>query len=142
MSDPDPTSPAAYGHWVREHVRFSDTDLVGHVNNVSFASYVETGRVAFVGHCFASVGGPGMVTLRRLEIDYRSELHYPAELDVGSRLLAIGRTSFTVGTGVFVGDRCAATAAAVMVAVGPDGAVPLTGPTRSALEAALPASEA
>lgn len=138
MSTPDPTARTTYGHWVRDRVRFSDTDLVGHVNNVSFAAYAESGRVDFLGACFAALDQRVPVTLRRIEIDYRSELHYPAELDIGSRLLSIGRTSFTVGTGIFAGERCAATAEAVMVAVGPDGAVPLTDEVRRVLEAELP----
>jgi acyl-CoA thioester hydrolase len=30
------------------HVRFSDTDAMGHVNNAKFFSYMEQGRVAYV----------------------------------------------------------------------------------------------
>jgi acyl-CoA thioester hydrolase len=135
MSEPDLTDAATYDHWVAEQVRFSDTDLVGHVNNVAIAAYVESGRVDFVGRL---LGNSQQRTLRRVEIDYRSELHYPARLDVGSCLLAIGRTSLTLGTGVFTGERCAATARAVLVAVGPDGPVPLSDDARRVLEPRLP----
>ncbi len=139
MSEPDLTDAGTYRHWVTEQVRFSDTDLVGHVNNVAIAAYVESGRVAFAGSLLAAAGQRTGMTLRRVEIDYLSELHYPAELVVGSCLLAIGRTSLTVGTGVFAGERCAATARAVLVAVGPDGPVPLAAEARRVLEARLPA---
>jgi acyl-CoA thioester hydrolase len=134
MSEPDLTDPDVYDHWVAEQVRFSDTDLVGHVNNVAIAAYVESGRVAFAGGLLAAAEVQVGLTLRRVEIDYRSELHYPAQLDVGSCLLAIGRTSLTVGTGVFVAGRCAATARGVLVAVGPDGPVPLPDEARRILE--------
>jgi acyl-CoA thioester hydrolase len=137
MSEPDLTDAGIYDHWVGEQVRFSDTDLVGHVNNVAIAAYVETGRVAFAGGLLAAAALRVGLTLRRVEIDYRSELHYPAQLDVGSCLLAIGRTSLTVGTGVFVDGRCAATARGVLVAVGPDGPVPLPDEARRVLEPRL-----
>ena len=139
MTEPDLTDAGTYDHWVIEQVRFSDTDLVGHVNNVAIAAYVESGRVAYAGSLLAAAEQRTGLTLRRVEIDYRSELHYPARLDVGSCLLAIGRTSLTVGTGVFTDGRCAATARAVLVAVGPDGPVPLTDDIRRVLEPRLPA---
>lgn len=142
MDEPDLTTPSAYQHWVTEHVRFSDTDLVGHVNNVAIAAFVESGRVAYAGQLLASTRAGHGLTLRRVEIDYLRELHYPATLQVGSRLLAIGRTSLTVGTGVFADARCVATARAVLVAVGPDGSVPLADEARHVLEAELPVAGA
>lgn len=138
MDEPDLTARSTFGHWVTEHVRFSDTDLVGHVNNVAIAAFVESGRVAFAGRLLAAAGAAHGLTLRRVEIDYRSELHYPAELAVGTRLLAVGRTSLTVGTGVFAGQRSVATARGVLVAVDTHGAVPLADETRRALTAQLP----
>jgi acyl-CoA thioester hydrolase len=38
----------SFTHWCSEHVRWSNTDLVGHVNNLSFAAYCETGRAMFL----------------------------------------------------------------------------------------------
>lgn len=139
MSDLDLTAAATYDHWVDEVVRFSDTDLVGHVNNVAIAAYVESGRVAFASGLLQPVhDAGGLVTLRRVELDYLAELHYPAALRIGSRLLAIGRTSLTVGTGVFEGRRCVATSRGVLVALGADGPEPLSDDIRRELEAALP----
>jgi acyl-CoA thioester hydrolase len=127
------TDPACYEHWMDEQVRFCDTDLVGHVNNVAFAAYVESGRVAYAWQLLADAGLDAGLTLRHLEIDYLQELHYPARLRVGSCLLAVGHTSLTVGTGVFAEERCVATGRSVLVAVGPDGAVPLGERTRATL---------
>lgn len=140
MDDIDLASVSAYAHWVDERVRFSDTDLVGHVNNVAIAAYVESGRVAFASGLMRTVHETGfVVTLRRVEVDYLAELHYPADLRVGSRLLALGRTSLTVGTGVFDGQRCIATSRGVLVALGADGPAPISGEARRELEAALQA---
>lgn len=140
MADIDLTAAAGFAHWIDERVRFSDTDLVGHVNNVAIASYVESGRVAFASGLLRPAHGAGVaMTLRRVEIDYLAELHYPAALRVGSRLLALGRTSLTVGTAVFDGRRCVATSRGVLVALGPDGPAPIGGEVRRDLEGELPA---
>jgi acyl-CoA thioester hydrolase len=140
VTEPDLTDPMRYDHWVDERVRFSDTDAVGHVNNVAFAAYVESGRVAYAFDLASRVGDVGLTSmvLRRLEVDFVSEAHYPADLRVGSRLLHVGRTSLVIGTGVFVGDRCVATARNVLVVVGPDGPAPIPDVARPTLEAELP----
>lgn len=139
MTEPEPTDPARYVHWMDEHVRFSDTDAVGHVNNVALAAYVESGRVGFAFDLAARVGDAGLtaMVLRRLEVDFLSEAHYPADVRVGSRLLHVGRTSLVVGTGVFVGDRCVCTARSVLVVVGDDGPAPIPDGARPLLDEEL-----
>jgi acyl-CoA thioester hydrolase len=138
MNEPAPTDPAAYGHWVDERVRFCDTDAMGHVNNVSVAAQIESGRVAYSFDLLARLDtGDRNIILRRLEVDYLSEVRYPSELRVGSRLSAVGRTSFTVDTGVFRDGTCVATGRSVLVVLGPDGPTPIEGRGRAALEAEL-----
>ena len=44
-----------------------------------------------------------LVVMRRLELDYRAELHWPAQVDIGSVLLRIGTSSFAIGNGLFHG---------------------------------------
>lgn len=135
--DVDLADPGSYGTWITERVRFSDTDAMGHVNNVAIAAYVESGRVAYgmglAADRSGSGGLPGFI-LARLAIDYRAELHYPGEVRVGSRVVAVGRTSYTVGSGVFDRDRCVATAEGVLVMIGDDGPAPIVGAFRDALE--------
>jgi acyl-CoA thioester hydrolase len=134
----DLTDPACYGHWITERVRFSDTDAMGHANNVALASHVESGRVAYAFDLLERLeAGERSVILRRVEIDFLSEARYPDELDVGSQLLGVGRTSFTVGTGIFTEGRCVATSRGVLVVVGPDGPSPIEEPGRALLEAEL-----
>ncbi|MDX1657852.1 MAG: hotdog domain-containing protein [Nitriliruptorales bacterium] len=139
----DLTDRSTYRFWVRERVRFSDTDLVGHVNNVAVAAYVESGRVDY-GHELARRTDSGMrpMVLGHLAIHYRAELHYPAELEVGAALLAIGTSSITIGNGVFDGDRCVATAESVLVLVGENGSAPIDEHFRTLLEAELAGSSA
>ncbi len=107
-----------YSYWHREKIRFSDTDMIGHVNNVAFAALIESGRVAFT-HSGVVTGMPShlLIVMARIEIDYRAELHWPADIDVGSRLMRIGNSSFAIGNGVFHGALCAATSVTTLVVI-------------------------
>lgn len=129
--------PRSYPHWAVDSVRFSDQDAVGHVNNVAIAAYVETGRVAF-GHQLSVGGDPGSsFILARLVIDYRTQAHYPGAIRVGTRLLRVGRTSFTVGHGVFKDETCIATAECVLVHTSDGAPAPIEGAFRDELERSL-----
>jgi acyl-CoA thioester hydrolase len=116
---PDVTRRETYRVWGVETVRFSDTDAHGHVNNVSFAAYLETGRTVFGRACGLPVGlkHATHMVLARVEIDYRAEVHWPAALELGSAVLRLGRTSITLIQGVFIGDLCVATGREVLVMV-------------------------
>ena len=132
----DPADPATYRFWVDEHVRFSDTDMVGHVNNLAHCAYVETARVAYgldlLTRAQAPITAMGFV---RLEVDFRAQLHYPAQVRVGARATSAGRSSFTIITGTFADERCVATARNVMVHLGADGRpAPLPEVLRAAIE--------
>jgi len=112
------TDPAAYRFFEPERVRFDDLDPVGHANNNAIGVYMESGRVAFHRHIGLNRHAHGRVfVLARTAIDFRAEVHFPAELRVGVRLLRIGRTSWTLGTALFDGQICAATGEAVIVLI-------------------------
>ena len=119
MSDGiDLTDRSIYQHWYQEKLRFSDTDMIGHVNNVAFAALIESGRVNFTrSGVIENMPRDVLVVMRRIELDYRAELHWPAEIDLGSRLLRIGRSSFQIGNGVFHGTLCAATSITTLVVI-------------------------
>ena len=92
--------------------------MIGHVNNVPFAALLESGRPAFShAHVFARVKQSMLVVMARVEIDYRRELHWPARVDVGTRIVAIGRSSYAMGQGVFLGDACVATGRTTLVMI-------------------------
>jgi acyl-CoA thioester hydrolase len=110
--------PGSYRFWATEHVRFADLDLMGHVNNKAFTVYAESGRVAFLGQTglwVADSRRQNMIV--RLELDYLRELHYPSAVRIGVRVLKIGRTSFTLGLGIFGEKDCVAVATTVMVRI-------------------------
>lgn len=132
----------SYALWTQDRVRYGDTDRQGHVNNAVYATYFETGRMSLLPEDYSELVLPGTsMVVARLEIDFHAELFYPGQVDIGTRILAVGRTSFRFGQAVFKGELCAATAVTVSVLV--DGSTrkptPLGPQLRAWLEARLPA---
>ena len=118
MNQLDLTSRSSFSFWHSEKVRFSDTDMIGHVNNVAYAAYMESGRVAYT-HSGVIQGLPPelLLVMARIELDYRAELHWPAEIEIGSRLVRIGKSSFAVASSVFHGETCNATSVTTLVII-------------------------
>ena len=112
----DLTRRDTFDHFPTVPPRFSDQARMGHVNNVSFAAYVEAARTMLIGALLDKFDHPGLdFILARVTIDYRRELHYPGSVDVGGRLIRLGTKSLTSGYGVFSGDTCVATSESVNV---------------------------
>ncbi|MBI3517561.1 MAG: acyl-CoA thioesterase [Proteobacteria bacterium] len=93
---------AGYPHWTTVTLRYSDQDSMGHINNVSFAAYVEAGRVAFEhAHMFPVLAPRQDFYLVNLAIAYRRQLRYPGEVEIGTGVRKLGRTSLTLAHGIF-----------------------------------------
>jgi acyl-CoA thioester hydrolase len=114
----DLTDRVLYRFWHKENLRFSDTDMNGHVNNVAFAALLESGRTAYThgGH-FPRFPAGCQVVMARVEIDYRMELHWPNAVDIGTSLLRVGNSSFVLGQGIFRGADCVTTGRTVLVLI-------------------------
>ncbi|HKX07271.1 MAG TPA: thioesterase family protein [Stellaceae bacterium] len=133
---PPATERGSYAIWTYDKLRYGDTDRQGHVNNAVFATFFESGRVMFLFDEKLNLAGPdAKFAAVRLEIDFRAELFYPGRVDIGTRVLGIGRTSFRLGQGVFNGDTCAATSETVLVQM--DGATRKAKPLAPQLRAWL-----
>ncbi len=117
MPETDLTSRASYVHWSEVTIRFSDQDVLAHVNNVALAQYFEVARTAFVYDVCRLAGADKAVefVLARLVIDFLRELHYPGRVQVGARLTRVGNKSMTPRYGIFRGETCYATSEAVNV---------------------------
>jgi len=108
--------------WVFSHsdeVRFSDLDVLGHLNNVAFLVFVESARVAYVrdrlaAHHPASRTSYGVV-IAETKITYRAPGHLGERIDTYLRPEDVGRTSFRVEFEMRVGERVLADGYAVMV---------------------------
>ncbi len=81
-------------------VAWGDMDAFQHVNNVTYARWVETARVAYFSRvglmCPLRPDGVGPI-VARLAIDYGRALFYPDTVRVDATARAIGRTSVTLG---------------------------------------------
>jgi acyl-CoA thioester hydrolase len=81
------------------HVRWRDTDALGHVNHAVYLTYLEEARDAF--YVQALGGSPDYVVVR-LEVDLRAEVRH-AEQQVTVRIEAerLGTTSLTTRETIF-----------------------------------------
>ena len=136
MTEVDLADEGGYEHWTVEKIRFQDVDRQDHVNNVMFAVYAESGRLEFLRAIApeADAGRDMFWVIARLTIDFRAQLYYPGEVRIGTRVVALGRSSVTLGQGLFAAGSCVATAESVLVQVDPatGRSVPLTEAQRDA----------
>ncbi|MBL8666167.1 MAG: acyl-CoA thioesterase [Rhodospirillales bacterium] len=114
---PERTDPAAYAFWTRDIVRFSDVDRYRHINNVATATYCETGRVEFAERLWpgSTAGETTGWVIVKLTVAFLAQAHYPGEVRIGTRVERVGRTSLTIGQGVFKDGVCFATSEAILV---------------------------
>ena len=128
-------------------IRFSDTDMLGHVINVATTAYFEAGRCELFYKLMNEGGlakrGSGAenidFVLARVAIDFRREFFYPGTVEIGSRFTRVGNKSITSGYGLFIGDTCHATAEAVNVFFNLDTRKPVAPPdnVRAMLDAEI-----
>ncbi len=107
---------ADYPHRVTDIIRFADLDPQGHVNNAVYSTYFESGRVAMFRNPDLSIGeSDATFVLARQDIEFLKELRWPGNVEVGTALAELGRSSFTVVQAVFHQGACAAFGRATMV---------------------------
>jgi acyl-CoA thioester hydrolase len=96
VTNPDADGAAAEPHAVHRlpiQLRFADIDMLGHVNNVAYASYVEMARVEFLRSLGERVTS---IIVAHLALDYRRPVHEGRALAVDTWVEKIGRTSVTL----------------------------------------------
>jgi acyl-CoA thioester hydrolase len=93
-------------------IRYSDLDPNEHVNHARYLIYLEEARLAFRRRLDRDFGLPATVTwpIAELTIRYRRSAEYPGSLMVELAPIHVGRTSFTLGYGIFDRDGCVAVA--------------------------------
>ena len=96
---------ADFRAWKPIEVRWSDMDSMGHVNNAIYFTYLEQARIGFLRDQGAASGmkvdgkGFGLVSIG---CDFKRQVHYPAVLEIGTRVSQIGNRSFHLEQGVFL----------------------------------------
>ena len=95
----DLTRRESYRFWCEVTTRFADIDELGHLNNLAAAVYCETARVEFREMLYRrheTAQGVGFLVVRT-SVDYHVQAHYPGAVEVGTTVIRIGRTSYTLG---------------------------------------------
>lgn len=104
-----------FHHQTPVTVRFADLDVLGHVNNATYLTYVETARIRYVEDICGWHGRwstLGMI-LARTEIDYKLPLAYGDRVVVHTRASRLGSKSFDLTYAVMREAATPAIAAAV-----------------------------
>jgi acyl-CoA thioester hydrolase len=83
-------------HVERIAVRWGDMDTMGHVNNAKYFTYCESARMSYfhavrMEDHFEGHYGPALASAT---LNFRRQVRYPADLDVETRVVEIGRSSF------------------------------------------------
>lgn len=119
--DRTPPGRDAFRFWTQEKLRNPDTDQFGHINNAAMASFFEAGRMELFAERPADPAVANLqLVVARLLMTFHMELYYPGEVAIGSIVTRVGRSSFDVAQGLFVGDNCIASAQAICVAFDPE----------------------
>jgi acyl-CoA thioester hydrolase len=130
-------------HVYDAHVRFSDVDVYGHVNNVKYFEYYQEARIAFI----ASLADGDLDSIRqvvaRIDVDYRRPILFrPEPYAVESWVTRIGTTSYDLSSRIVDGPAGGETYSQAEVRLvaydlASQRSRPLTDVERSRLEAVL-----
>jgi acyl-CoA thioester hydrolase len=104
------------------HVRFSDVDVYGHVNNVKYFEYLQEARIPLMrdladdGRSSHDLG----VVVAQVDVDYKIPILFrPEPYDVWSRITHVGTRSFTIESEIRDGERVLSRARVVLVCFDP-----------------------
>ncbi|MDT7910436.1 MAG: acyl-CoA thioesterase [Thermus aquaticus] len=75
-------------------VRFRDLDALGHVNNAVYLTYLEVARAAYFSRLEPDWVGKGHFILARAEVDFLRPILLQDPVEVGVRVVRLGRSSF------------------------------------------------
>jgi acyl-CoA thioester hydrolase len=113
-----PVRESAVGHYPVA-VRFSDVDVYGHVNNVTYFEYLQEARIAMMARLWGddwTTADRAHVVVARIDVDYRVPILFrPAPYDAWTWVPHVGRTSVVVESEIRDGDTVLARARAVLV---------------------------
>jgi len=93
---------------IQANVRYEDLDPNGHVNHARYLVYIEECRLALRRALNVELALSETLgwAISALSIRYLRSLLYPAAITVQTRPLHVGRTSFSLGYGVFDDIGC------------------------------------
>lgn len=123
---------------VHVELRWSDQDLMGHVNNARIMTIIEEARVRAMDQLrrMAGVGGSFGAVLRTTNTEFLAPVMYPDEVVVRIWIERIGNTSFVMHHELNQNDQVAVTVDATVVMFSSESQKPMSipDPVRTALE--------
>jgi len=84
--------------------RWGDCDMFGHVNNVQFVRYYESGRLDYFHRLLELNTGPEVVNsliIADIHVTFLRQINHPCALEVGSRISRLGNSSFDFEAAIF-----------------------------------------
>ena len=115
----------AFFFWSQEKIRYQDLDPNGHVSNIAYLVYAEGARLALrrsvtdrTLHADADADADaGVWVIASSAIKFLKPSLFPGVIEIGVTLIHAGRTSFSLGYGMFQKDDCVAVACSRSVQV-------------------------
>lgn len=118
---PDPQSWLEKFHFSTSmKVRYCETDLLGHVNNVSYFMYFEQGRIEYFEHLQLTdeLFGPKRVSVvADLQCQYLASVYLKDLIQLHVRVAHIGRTSLDIEYALVVKEQLKAAGRGAIVLV-------------------------
>lgn len=117
-------------------VRFQDFDMMGHVNNAVYATYLEEARTRYLSSVLGVDSDDLSTVLAHLELDFVSPLTASQSVTVGVDTTAVGEKSYTFAYELTADGDVVATAETVQVWIDPEtgSAVRIPDELRTSLE--------
>ncbi len=84
--------------------RWGDCDMFGHVNNVQFVRYLESGRLDYFHQLLDMSAGPEVhnsLIIADIHVTFLRQIHHPCALEVGTRINRLGNKSFDIDAAIF-----------------------------------------
>lgn len=84
--------------------RWGDCDVFGHVNNVQFVRYYESGRLDYFERVLglrADTEARQTLIIADIHVSFLQQINHPCALEVGSRITRLGNKSFTFEAAIF-----------------------------------------
>jgi len=84
-----------FRHKAHIQIRFCDTDLLGHINNANYLSYMEMARVSYFNEVLPKLDWSGQgIILAKAEISYKAPLFFEDNLFIYTGVEQISGKSF------------------------------------------------
>jgi acyl-CoA thioester hydrolase len=111
-------SLADYAVTTVEKLRFADTDRNGHITNTVFAACCQNARMELLcDRRRIPVPADTHFVIARLVLEFRSEMHWPGIVEIGTRVDWIRKSSLMLAQGLFIERHCVAVAESIVALV-------------------------